>query len=46
MTTKEAIEQLEHSIELWYEFWCGASYHISEKDIEAIETLIKLAKEK
>jgi len=46
MTTQEAIDQLEQSIDLWYEFWSGASYHISEKDIEAIKTLIKIAKEK
>ncbi len=46
MTREEAIEQLENSISGWYEFWEGAKYCISEEDIEAIELLIKLAKEK
>ncbi len=44
MTREEAIEQLEQSIDGWYEFWDGASHHISEKDIEAMQILIELAK--
>ena len=44
MTKEQAIEQLEQSIDRWYEFWGGASYVISEKDIEAMEILIELAK--
>lgn len=46
MTKEQAIEQLEHSIGLWHEFWGGASHYISEEDIEAIETLIKEVKNK
>lgn len=44
MTKEQAIERLEHSIDLWYEFWDGASHCISEEDIEAIRTLIEIAK--
>lgn len=44
MTKEQAIEQLEQSIDGWYEFWDGASHHISEKDIEAMQILIELAK--
>ena len=44
MTREEAIEQLEQSIDGWYEFWSEASHHISEKDIEAIQILIEIAK--
>lgn len=44
MTQEEAIKQLEQSIGGWYEFWSGASHYISEKDIEAMQILIELAK--
>ena len=44
MTKEQAIEQLEQSIDGWYEFWSGASHYISEKDIEAMQILIELAK--
>jgi len=44
MTKEQAIEQLKHSIDLWYEFWGEASHYISDEDIEAIETLIKEVK--
>lgn len=44
MTKEQAIEQLEQSIYGWNEFWSGASYVISEKDIEAMQILIELAK--
>jgi len=44
MTKEQAIEQLEQSIDGWYEFWDDASHHISEKDIEAIQILIEIAK--
>lgn len=44
MTKEEAIEQLENSMNAWFEFWGGASYCISEEDIEAIQLLTKLAR--
>jgi hypothetical protein len=46
MTKEQAIEQLEHSISGWEEFWSGACHYISEEDIEAIECLIKVTKGK
>ena len=45
MTKEQAIEQLEKSIDLWGEFWGEASHYISDEDIDAIELLIKLAKQ-
>lgn len=45
MTKEEAIQQLEKSLDLWAEFWGEASHYISDEDTEAIETLIKIAKE-
>ena len=44
MTKEQAIKQLEQSIDGWYEFWYEASYCVSEEDIEAMQTLIELAK--
>ena len=46
MTKEQAIVQLEKSIKMWNEFWGGASYIISEEDIEAIECLINEVKNK
>jgi len=46
MTKEQAIEHLKHSIDLWYEFWGGASHYISDEDIEAIECLINEVKNK
>lgn len=46
MTKEEAIQILEHSIECWEEFWDGASYTVSENDLEAIRLLIEIAKTK
>jgi len=46
MTKEEAIQILEHSIKCWEEFWDGASYTISEDDLEAIRLLIDEAKKK
>lgn len=45
MTKEQAIEQLEKSIDLWYEFWGEASHYISDEDMDAIELLVKLAKQ-
>jgi len=46
MTKEEAIQQLEKSLDLWCEFCGEASHYISDEDMEAIETLIKIAKSK
>ena len=46
MTIEKAIEQCEYAINVWYEFWSGASHAVSEETIEAIETLIKAVKQK
>ncbi len=45
MTKEEAIQQLEKSLDLWCEFWGEASRYISDEDMDAIETLIKIVKE-
>ena len=45
MTKQEAIEQLEKSLDLWWEFCGEASHYISDEDMDAIELLIKLAKQ-
>ena len=45
MTKEQAIQQLEKSLNLWWEFWGGASHYISDEDIDAIEFLVKLAKQ-
>lgn len=46
MKVDEAVEKLKEDIDLWYEFWDGAKYHISEETIEAIKTLIEAVKQK
>ena len=45
MTKQEAIQQLEKSLKLWGEFWGEASHYISDEDTDAIELLVKLAKQ-
>ena len=45
MTKEQAIQQLERSIDLWCEFWGESSHYISDEDIDAIQCLIKEAKE-
>lgn len=45
MTREQAIKQLEKSLDLWREFWGGTSHYISDEDIEAIELLVKRAKQ-
>lgn len=45
MTKEQAVEQLEKSLDLWWEFWGEASHYISDEDMDAIELLVKLAKQ-
>ncbi len=45
MTKEQAVEHLEKSLDLWWEFWGGASHYISDEDMDAIELLVKLAKQ-